>query len=165
MAQTGTTALKEFGDCLSSREPRLLDLPSGFPMPADPVAWAHDVLSAHPAKLRLEAMPRTVGVRVDDPSKALSLGQDAAPEQVRKMLTGISRGAAAHVAMELWHADSFGELVADPAAEPFKEFMTKALAWHEPFMREIVTNFDNEWVMSSEDIDTALANIAGEAER
>ena len=42
------------------------------------------------------------------------------------MLTGISRGAAAHVAMELWHADSFGELVADPAAEPFKEFMTEA---------------------------------------
>ncbi len=118
--------MKDFGDCLSSREPRLLDLPSGFPMPADPVAWAHDVLSAHPAELRLEARPRTVGVRVEDPSKALALGQDAAPEQVRKMLTGISRGAAAHVAMELWHADSFGELVADPAAEPIKEFMTEA---------------------------------------
>ena len=41
----------------------------------------------------------------------------------------------------------------------------KALAWHEPFMREIVANFDNEWVMSSEDVDTALANILGEAER
>ncbi len=103
MAQTGTTTLKEFGDCLSSREPRLLDLPSEFPMPADPVAWAHDVMSAHPAKLKLEAMPRTVGVRVDDPSKAPSRGQDTAPELVRNMLTGISRGAAAHVAMELWH--------------------------------------------------------------
>jgi len=35
----------------------------------------------------------------------------------------------------------------------------KALAHHQNFMREIVANFDNEWVMTSEDIDTALANI------
>jgi hypothetical protein len=95
-------------------------------MPADPVAWAHGVVSAHPAELRLEAMPRTIGVQVDDPNKALSLAQDTAPELVRNMLTGISKGAAAHVSMELWHADSFGELISDPAAEPFKEFMTEA---------------------------------------
>ncbi len=30
-------------------------------------------------------------------------------------------------------------------------------------MREIVANFDNEWSMTSADIDTALANILGEA--
>jgi Family of unknown function (DUF6166) len=35
----------------------------------------------------------------------------------------------------------------------------KALAHHQHFMREIVANFDNEWVMTSADIDTALANI------
>ena len=35
----------------------------------------------------------------------------------------------------------------------------KALAHHELFMREIVANFDNEWVMGSADIDAALANI------
>ena len=120
--------MKALGDCLSSREPRLLELPTGFPMPADPVAWAHGVVSAHPAKLRLEAMPRTVGMRVDDPGKALSLARDTSPELVRNMLTGISKGAAAHVAMELWHADSFGELVADPAAEPFKAFMLEAFS-------------------------------------
>lgn len=40
----------------------------------------------------------------------------------------------------------------------------KALAHHERFMREIVANFDNEWVMTSEDIDTALANILGDVE-
>lgn len=39
----------------------------------------------------------------------------------------------------------------------------KALAHHEPFMREIVANFDNEWEMTSEDIDRALANILGHA--
>ncbi|MCK5363864.1 MAG: hypothetical protein KAR22_12885 [Gammaproteobacteria bacterium] len=41
----------------------------------------------------------------------------------------------------------------------------KALAHHEGFMREIVANFDNEWVMTSEDVDTALANILGDVER
>ena len=40
----------------------------------------------------------------------------------------------------------------------------KALAHHEAFMREIVANFDNEWEMTSEDIDAALANILGHAE-
>lgn len=40
----------------------------------------------------------------------------------------------------------------------------KALAHHERFMREIVANFDNEWMMTGEDIDTALANILGDVE-
>ncbi len=40
----------------------------------------------------------------------------------------------------------------------------KALTHHEPFMREIVANFDNEWMMTAEDIDTALANILGHVE-
>jgi hypothetical protein len=40
----------------------------------------------------------------------------------------------------------------------------KAHAHHEQFMREIVANFDNEWVMTSEDIDRALANILGDVE-
>ena len=31
-------------------------------------------------------------------------------------------------------------------------------------MREIVANFDNEWLMTSEDIDRALANILGDVE-
>ena len=35
----------------------------------------------------------------------------------------------------------------------------QALAHRELFMREIVANFDNEWVMTGEDIDAALANI------
>lgn len=43
-------------------------------------------------------------------------------------------------------ADHFG----DPA---------RALAEHEGFMRHVVANFDNEWEMTSEDIDRALANI------
>ncbi len=40
----------------------------------------------------------------------------------------------------------------------------KALAHHERFMREIVANFDNEWLMTSADIDRALANILGDVE-
>lgn len=39
----------------------------------------------------------------------------------------------------------------------------KALAHHEVFMREIVANFNNEWEMTSEDIDTALTNIGATA--
>lgn len=35
----------------------------------------------------------------------------------------------------------------------------QALAHYKPFMREIVANFANEWEMTSQDIDTALANI------
>lgn len=35
----------------------------------------------------------------------------------------------------------------------------KALAHHDVFMREIVANFNNEWEMTSDDIDAALANI------
>lgn len=31
-----------------------------------------------------------------------------------------------------------------------------ALAYHEPFMRHIVANFNNEWEMTSQDIDDAL---------
>lgn len=38
----------------------------------------------------------------------------------------------------------------------------RAIAHHEPFMREIVANFDNEWMMTSEDIALALANILGD---
>lgn len=38
----------------------------------------------------------------------------------------------------------------------------KALANHEIFMREIVANFGNEWEMTSDDIDTALANIGAD---
>jgi len=37
----------------------------------------------------------------------------------------------------------------------------KALAEHDVFMRAIVANFNNEWEMTSEDIDVALANAAG----
>lgn len=95
-------------------------------MPTDPIVWAHGVCVAHPDELRIEAMPRTVGARVDDPSKALALAPDAAPEIVRNVLTGIARGKAAHAAMELWHLDSFGERVADAASVPFKTFMTEA---------------------------------------
>lgn len=35
----------------------------------------------------------------------------------------------------------------------------RALREHEAFMRHVVANFDNEWEMSSADIDRALANI------
>lgn len=120
------SALQEFADCLSTSEPRLLDFPPEFPMPEDPVAWAHRVCSAHPGDLRIEAMPRTVGAQVDDPGKALSLAPDAGAELVRNVLTGIARGAAAHAAMELWHLDSFGERLGDPGAAPFKEFLVAA---------------------------------------
>ena len=37
----------------------------------------------------------------------------------------------------------------------------KALALQDVFMREIVANFDNEWLMTSADIDEALDNITG----
>ena len=92
-------------------------------MPADPVSWARSVCSAHPGDIRAQAMPQTLGVKVDDPGRALTLESDAAPELVRNVLTGISKGAAAHASMELWHADSFNERVADPAAVPFKNFV------------------------------------------
>jgi hypothetical protein len=36
----------------------------------------------------------------------------------------------------------------------------KALGLYEPFMREIVANFDNDWEMTSEDIEAALTQIA-----
>ena len=35
----------------------------------------------------------------------------------------------------------------------------EALAHYELFMREIVANFDNEWVMTGADIDSALHNL------
>lgn len=35
----------------------------------------------------------------------------------------------------------------------------RALAEHEGFMRHVVANFDNEWEMTTADIDRALANI------
>jgi hypothetical protein len=33
---------------------------------------------------------------------------------------------------------------------------TKALAHHQPFMVRVVANFDNEWEMTSADVDAAL---------
>lgn len=36
---------------------------------------------------------------------------------------------------------------------------TRALAEYDGFMRNVVANFDNEWEMTSADIDRALANI------
>ena len=122
------TAATELRDCLLTSEPRLVDLSAAFPMPADPIAWAHAVCSAHSADIRAQAMPKTVGAKVDDPNRALTLAADASPELVRNVLTGISKGAAAHAALELWHADSFKERVADPAAVPFKDFVTDSLA-------------------------------------
>jgi len=35
----------------------------------------------------------------------------------------------------------------------------RALRHHDAFMRAVVANFDNEWEMTSADIDAALANI------
>jgi hypothetical protein len=117
------TLSTDLRDCLLSSEPRVLDLPAEFPMPPDPVAWAHSVCSDHPADIRAQAMPRTVGATVEDPGRALALAADAAPQLLRNVLRGISKGAAAHASMELWHADSFAERVADPAAVPFKNFV------------------------------------------
>jgi hypothetical protein len=39
----------------------------------------------------------------------------------------------------------------------------KAKAAVEPFMRAVVANFDNEWEMTSADIDEALAALSGKA--
>lgn len=39
----------------------------------------------------------------------------------------------------------------------------KALWLHEPFMREIVANFSNEWVMTSDDIDEALEALSNQS--
>ncbi len=122
------TASTDLRNCLLTSEPRLLDLPAEFPMPGDPIAWAHAVSSAHPEDIRAQAMPKTLGAKVDDPNRALTLATDVGPELVRNVLTGISKGAAAHASMELWHADSFNERVADPAAVPFKKFVTDSIA-------------------------------------
>ena len=127
-------APNDLRDCLASSEPKLLDIPPEFPMPPDPVAWAHRVCSGHPADITAQAMPRTVGAKVQDPGRALTLASDAAPELIRNVLTGISKGAAAHVSMEMWHADSCGERIADPAARPFKDFIAETL---EPWLRKL----------------------------
>lgn len=37
----------------------------------------------------------------------------------------------------------------------------KALSLHEAFMREIVANFANEWVMTSADVEAAVAALGG----
>ena len=103
-------------------------------MPPDPIDWAHRVCSAHPDDIRAQAMPRTVGADVAAQDRALALAEDAAPELVRRVLTGIARGAAAHASMELWHADSFGERIADAAAIPFKTFFCASLG---PRQREL----------------------------
>ena len=39
----------------------------------------------------------------------------------------------------------------------------KAKAAVEPFMRAVVANFDNDWEMTSADIDQALAALSGKA--
>lgn len=39
----------------------------------------------------------------------------------------------------------------------------RALAEHDGFMRAVVANFNNEWEMTSADIDRALANIRATA--
>lgn len=39
----------------------------------------------------------------------------------------------------------------------------KALAHYREFMREIVANFNNEWEMTSDDIDAALAELRVDA--
>src|SRR5271165_374352 len=36
-----------------------------------------------------------------------------------------------------------------------------ALRFYEPFMKNIVANFDNEWEMTGEDVDSALKALAG----
>lgn len=36
----------------------------------------------------------------------------------------------------------------------------RALKHHQAFMERVVANFDNEWEMTSDDIETALSNIA-----
>jgi hypothetical protein len=128
------TALSALRDCLASSEPALLEIPPDFPMPPDPIAWARGVCSLHPEDVTAQAMPRTVGAKVQDSEKALTLAADAAPELVRNVLAGISRGAAAHASMEMWHADSCGERVADPAAVPFKDFIVESL---EPCLRQL----------------------------
>ena len=40
---------------------------------------------------------------------------------------------------------------------------TQALARTEPFMSRVVANFDNEWEMTSADIDAALSHIRADA--
>jgi hypothetical protein len=37
----------------------------------------------------------------------------------------------------------------------------RALAHHEAFMREVIADLDNAWRLSSDDIDAALARLAG----
>ena len=121
------STLSNIRNCLYSSEPQLFDLPAEFPVPSDPVSWSHSVCTAHPGAISVEAMPQTIGVVVEDPGRAVTLASDAAPELVRKVLTGISRGAAAHALMPLWHADSFVERVADQAVVPFKDFVVEYL--------------------------------------
>lgn len=118
------SALDDLSSLLQTTEPTLFELPGNFPMPPDPVAWAHRVCAAHLGDLRVQAMPRAVGVNVEAQDRALNLVRDAAPDIVGNVITGISNGAAAHAAMDLWQAHSFGERVADPAVEPFKNFVT-----------------------------------------
>lgn len=45
-------------------------------------------------------------------------------------------------------------LLADHLGDP-----QRALMLHMPFMRHVVSNFDNEWEMSSEDIDDAVRRL------
>lgn len=39
----------------------------------------------------------------------------------------------------------------------------KALEYHEPFMRAIIANLDNDWEMTSDDVEEALAALGTEA--
>lgn len=49
-------------------------------------------------------------------------------------------------------------ILADHLGDP-----NKAIALHEPFMRHIVANFDNEWELTSADIDEALLALSAQA--
>ncbi len=40
---------------------------------------------------------------------------------------------------------------------------SRALALYEPFMREVVANFSNEWEMTSEDVDEAVRSLTPSA--
>lgn len=37
----------------------------------------------------------------------------------------------------------------------------KALTWCDPFMRQVVAKLDTQWMLTTDDIDEALANIMG----
>lgn len=62
-----------------------------------------------------------------------------------------------------YEGDAPAQLALALLADHFRDD-DKALALYERFMQEIVANFDNEWLMTSEDIDAALTNILDESQ-